>query len=140
VQHWLKRYELRTRRAAEPHGGEARTVQRECSVHGRTTFVKYGARDHHRCEQCRKDRVVAHRRKVKALLIAEAGGGCALCGYDRYAGALQFHHLDRETKSFNLGLRGIARSLERCRAEASKCVLLCANCHTEVEGGVAVVR
>ena len=30
-----------------------------------------------------------------------------------------------------------ARSLARCRQEAAKCVLLCANCHAEVEAGVA---
>jgi hypothetical protein len=33
----------------------------------------------------------------------------------------------------------VARSLERCREEARKCVLLCANCHAEVEGGIATV-
>ncbi len=27
--------------------------------------------------------------------------------------------------------------VERLRAEAGKCVLLCSNCHAEVEGGVA---
>ncbi len=84
-------------------------------------------------------RGVAHRRKVKAQLIEEAGGRCVLCGYDRYPGALQFHHLDPESKEFGLGLRGVARSLDRCRAEARKCALLCANCHAEVEGGIATV-
>jgi transposase-like protein len=123
VQHWLTKYGLKTRRAAQPRGIEARTVQRECPVHGLTTFVKYSATDHHRCDQCRKDRVVARRRKVKALLVEEAGGSCQLCGYDRYTGALQFHHLDPSEKSFGLGLRGVARSLERCREEARKCVL-----------------
>jgi transposase len=140
VQHWLGKHELKTRRAAQPRGSDARTVQRECSVHGLTTFVKYSATDHHRCEQCRKDRVVARRRKVKALLVEEAGGRCVLCGYDRYTGALQFHHLDPALKSFGLGVRGVARSLERCREEARKCALLCANCHAEVEAGVAAVR
>ena len=140
VQHWLRKYGLKTRRAAQPRGGDARTVQRECRVHGLTTFVKYSASDHHRCEQCRKDRVVARRRKVKAVLVEEAGGACLLCGYDRYIGALQFHHLDAGEKSFGLGLRGVARSLERCREEARKCVLLCANCHAEVEAGIAAPR
>jgi transposase-like protein len=140
VQHWLKKHGLKTRRAGQPRGGDARTVQRECAVHGLTTFIKYSPADHHRCEQCRKDRVVARRRRIKAILVDEAGGCCALCGYDRYTGALQFHHLDPAAKVFGLGLRGVARSLERCREEARKCVLLCANCHAEVEGGIAAVR
>ena len=140
VRHWLKQHELKTRRTVEPRGSQARTIERECPVHGLTTFIKYSATDHHRCEQCRKDRVVDRRRKIKAMLVDEAGGCCALCGYDRYFGALQFHHLDPATKAFSLGVRGIARSLERCREEARKCVLLCANCHAEVEAGIATVR
>jgi 5-methylcytosine-specific restriction endonuclease McrA len=80
--------------------------------------------------------VAVRRRKVKELLVHEAGGQCMLCGYDSYLGALQFHHLDPSEKQFHLGLRGITRSLERMRAEAAKCVLLCSNCHAEVEGGV----
>jgi transposase len=140
VQHWLRKHGLKTRRAAQPRSPEARTVQGQCPVHGPTTFVKYSATDHHRCLECRKERVVARRRKVKALLVEEAGGCCLLCGYDRYTGALQFHHLDPREKSFGLGLRGVAHSLERCREEARKCVLLCANCHAEVEAGIAAVR
>jgi hypothetical protein len=38
-----------------------------------------------------------------------------------------------------VGLEGVARSLVRARAEARKCVLLCANCHAEVEAGMASV-
>jgi transposase-like protein len=140
VQHWLKKHGLKTRRTVEPRGSQARTIERECPVHGLTTFIKYSPTDHHRCEQCRKDRVVDRRRKIKTMLVDEAGGCCALCGYDRYVGALQFHHLDPATKAFSLGVRGIARSLERCREEARKCVLLCANCHAEVEAGIATVR
>jgi hypothetical protein len=67
-------------------------------------------------------------------VIAETGGCCAICGYDRNAAALQFHHVDPATKEFTLR-NGDTRSLERMRAEAAKCVLLCANCHAEVESG-----
>lgn len=79
------------------------------------------------------------RRRVKQQLVAEAGGACVLCGYSRYAGALQFHHVDPANKSFSLGLSGLTRSIEAMRAEAAKCVLLCGNCHAEVEGGVATL-
>ena len=79
--------------------------------------------------------VTASRRRRKAILVAEAGGRCAACGYDRYAGALQFHHLDPAGKQFGVSAQGIPRSMERARAEARKCVLLCANCHAEVEAG-----
>ena len=29
--------------------------------------------------------------------------------------------------------------MEKAKAEASKCVLLCANCHAEVEAGIVVL-
>jgi len=74
------------------------------------------------------------------MLLAEAGGACRLCGYDRSPAALEFHHLDRATKSFGLGFRGVTRSIAALRSEAAKCILLCSNCHAEVEAGVTQLR
>jgi transposase-like protein len=137
IRHWLREYGLRTRGAREPRQQDVHEVQRHCATHGTTTFVRYGPDDHLRCLLCRRQRVTNRRRRVKQILIEEAGGRCQLCGYDRSPAALHFHHVDPEQKSFALALRGVARSLERCRAEAAKCVLLCANCHAEVESGAA---
>jgi hypothetical protein len=57
----------------------------------------------------------------------------------RLVGPAHFHHVDPAKKGFNLGERGLTRSLDRCRKEAEKCVLLCANCLAEVESGVVSV-
>ena len=54
---------------------------------------------------------------------------------DNSPGALHFHHLDPSKKEFGLSRKGHIRSFERLIAEAQKCVLLCANCHSEVERG-----
>jgi hypothetical protein len=83
--------------------------------------------------------VVRRRRKVKQVLVEEARVVCAGCGYSRCMAALEFHHLVPGEKSFSLSHRGVARSIEKARAEASKCVLLCANCHAEVEAGMIQV-
>jgi hypothetical protein len=48
---------------------------------------------------------------------------------------LHFHHVDPTQKAFSLARQGVTRSLESARAEAAKCVLLCSNCHAEVEAG-----
>jgi transposase len=142
VRHWLRSYGLKTARArgAVRPLDAPRAVIRECRRHGYTTWVRSGGGDRYRCRQCRIDAVTARRRRVKRQLIAEAGGRCVLCGYDRFPGALHFHHLDPAQKSFALSVQGVARSLEKARAEAAKCVLMCANCHAEVEGGLATIR
>jgi hypothetical protein len=73
---------------------------------------------------------------VKEILVAEAGGVCVECGYFGCAAALEFHHLDAGTKGFSVAGKGVTRSLAAAREEAQKCVLLCSNCHAEVEAGV----
>ena len=135
VNHWLKRHGLRIEHARSD-GPAPAEILRTCARHGEAVYVRYGETDHYRCLRCRRERVIARRRKVKEILVTEAGGRCVVCGYARYAGALQFHHLDPASKRFGLALNGVARSLERARREAAKCVLLCANCHAEVEAGL----
>jgi len=76
-----------------------------------------------------------HRRRLKTKAIEYKGGKCMLCGYDRCNAALEFHHLDKTTKSFGLSRNGVIRSWESIRTELDKCVLVCANCHREVETG-----
>ena len=67
------------------------------------------------------------------------GNKCTLCGYDKCSKALNFHHLDPSKKSFGLSERGLTRSWEKIKLEIEKCILLCANCHTEVHAGVAIL-
>jgi Helix-turn-helix domain len=105
-----------------------------CPRHGEVEMQR-DARGTYRCVRCRAERVAARRRRIKEILVAEAGGSCRTCGYDRCLAALEFHHVDPAAKSFALAYRGLARSLERARQEARKCVLLCSNCHAEVEAG-----
>jgi transposase len=141
VTHWLGQYGLETRattmRRESSLGRQngRRTLERTCQEHGLTTFILHHDGTY-RCRRCRREAVMRRRRAVRARIIQEAGGRCMVCGYDTYLGALQFHHLDPAQKAFGLSSRGFTRSLQRMREEAKKCVLLCANCHAEVEGGV----
>lgn len=113
-----------------------RTQALLCKRHGKTTFQLEG-RGYYRCLACRADAVQRRRRKVKALLVAEAGGACVLCGYGGCVRALHFHHRDPEAKSFALSGHGYTHGIAALRVEARKCLLLCSNCHAEVESGVA---
>jgi excisionase family DNA binding protein len=140
VRHWLRRHGLQTLRARrkDTHGERGIDEPRkamQCARHGATEFW-LDTRGIYRCLRCRSEAVARRRRRVKEILVSEAGGCCSLCGYDRYIGALQFHHRDSTAKRFGVGERGLTRSLAAVREEASKCILLCANCHSEVEGGI----
>jgi transposase len=147
VRHWLGRYGLRTthRRGRRP-GSETRvareaglaTVTLTCVHHGDTDFCLEG-RGVYRCKRCRSEAVSRRRRRVKEILVAEAGGRCCVCGYDRHVAALHFHHIDPALKRMPLSAGGISYSLQTLREEAKKCVLLCSNCHAEVENGAATV-
>lgn len=79
--------------------------------------------------------VTRRHQKMRKTLVAEAGGACVLCGYNRCLFSLHFHHVDPAKKSFQMTV-AIGRSIAAFRAEATKCVLLCANCHGEVEAGM----
>lgn len=79
--------------------------------------------------------VTRRKQKVKRLLVEEAGGCCAVCGYDRCVINLAFHHVDPSRKSFNLGMH-TTKALATYREEMRKCVLVCANCHGEIEAGL----
>jgi transposase/DNA-directed RNA polymerase subunit RPC12/RpoP len=138
VRHWLREYGLTTqwaeRRQASTAGVDELTLQ--CAHHGQTIFRRKRTGGY-RCAKCGSEAVSRRRRRIKRILVEEAGGECALCGYSRCVAALEFHHVARDDKRFSLSHRGVTRSIERARAEASKCVLLCANCHAEVEASVA---
>lgn len=139
IRHWMRKYELKVnpRRKRGSEDGPREMAYR-CRKHGTTAFVREG-RGYYRCKRCRIERVGRRRRIIKSKLVAEAGGKCLICGYNRCQRALEFHHLDPRTKEFHLGYAGATRSLARARAEARKCILLCSNCHAEVEAGVTAV-
>ncbi len=138
VRHWLKAFDLKTQNGRGPRPKAApgpSEVVLTCPRHGATAHVLRRSEQAYRCKRCRSEAVSRWRRKVKALLVKEAGGKCALCGYHRCIAALEFHHRDPSTKSFGVARKGATRRLDLLRAEASKCVLLCGNCHAEVEAG-----
>jgi len=78
--------------------------------------------------------VAKRRRRVKLLAIESKGGKCQICGYNKCPAALDLHHI-RGQKSFSISHKGYTRSWQKVREEIDKCVLVCANCHREVEVG-----
>jgi transposase len=147
VRHWLTRFGLKTgnrpgrrpsNQAMAAKDAGLASIRAKCPRHGETEFCLDG-RGRYRCKLCRSAAVTRRRRKVKTILVQEAGGACRICGYQSNMRALHFHHVEPAEKRLELNAKGISLSLETLRAEAQKCVLLCSNCHAEVEDGMASI-
>ena len=66
-------------------------------------------------------------------LIKLKGSECESCGYKQNFAALEFHHVDPNTKLFQLDPGSLSnRKWEAVLKEADKCCLLCSNCHAEL--------
>lgn len=70
------------------------------------------------------------------MSVAYKGGKCQVCGYDKYIGALEFHHVNPEEKDFGVSSKGYTHSWNKVKQEINKCVLVCANCHREIHAGI----
>lgn len=83
-----------------------------------------------------KTAVAKRRRTLKLKAIESPGAACCLCGYSKHQGVLDFHHIDPTTKSFGISAGGFSRSWTSIETELKKCILVCANCHREIELGL----
>lgn len=69
---------------------------------------------------------------------------CAKCGYNEYAVALDFHHIDPAQKDTTIARLISNRStLDKVKEEIDKCICLCSNCHRvfhfrEKEEGITI--
>ncbi len=126
------------RQTGRPAAGLSVSETRVCKRHGPTEYQRYRAgkgRHRWRCKRCVGEAVTRRHQKVKRLLVEQAGGCCAVCGYSRCIVNLQFHHVDPSAKSFRMSMCA-GKALATYEAEARKCVLVCANCHGEIEMGL----
>jgi exonuclease VII large subunit len=75
-----------------------------------------------------KKRITALRQILRNLKI----NGCAKCGYNSCYRALHFHHINPEDKLFRITIHGLKFDDNKIVNELNKCMLLCANCHSEI--------
>jgi transposase len=129
VRHWLRRYGLTTgpaqRRAkvAEAAANGDRHVELSCDRHGNARHAR--RIDGYRCTRCEAERVTAWRQRTKRLLVEEAGGACALCGYARASppsssttstGARRASRSAMQDRRARSGVRGRRRESAYCCA------------------------
>ena len=141
VRYWVKKYQINIpnkpfKYVNKKNYGETRfcpKCEKECS-----TSEFYTRRDKSNsssyCKQCTNYQTVIRQRNLKKQMIEYKGGKCERCGYDKYYGALEFHHIDPSKKDFSLSHLKRYTFNQIVIDELDKCMLLCSNCHREIHG------
>lgn len=132
VVYWLKKYGLKTilmRNREERQGGYL------CSC-GETNEHNFhdkgkGRKSRSKCKKCHATYCNKRHRRSKLEAVKYKGGCCLLCGYNKCAGSLDFHHRDPDGKDLNWHKMRFWK-FDKVKAELDKCDLLCRNCHGEV--------
>jgi hypothetical protein len=119
--------------------GKPKTICKDCSreyhrEHNKKRYASEEARtaELSRCKEKYSRVVQPNRSARKAALVQMLGGKCSQCGYSESLRALDFHHVNscdkRRTVSHLLAMN-TEESFLQAVDEASRCVVLCSNCH-----------
>lgn len=79
------------------------------------------------------------REQKRDLIASERARGCLCCG-EPDPEVMEFHHVNREDKLFNVSSAKYRVSAEELIAELSKCVVLCPTCHVRADRGVYTIE
>jgi hypothetical protein len=117
------------------HPEAIRDKNRRWQVRHRAWKKEWIRRNHDRVRAQERAREKIKLRERKQALVNAKGGCCCKCGYNKCLAALEFHHRDRASKTFEVSARNILAlsqaDVPLLFKEAEKCDLLCANCHRE---------
>ena len=106
-------------------------------VAGDNYYKSYLNLSNYICKNCKREQDKIYRKNycVQVVKIQQELkiNGCAICGYDKCIRALEFHHTNPEDKEFTLKIRNLDKSPKILAEELNKCILLCSNCHREIE-------
>lgn len=94
------------------------------------TGYRKGTRFQAKCKACFNQYCMDRWRQVKVKAVEYMGGKCVHCGYDKYEGALEFHHIDPSEKEADWNKLRL-KSWNSIKIELDKCIMLCSNCHRE---------
>ena len=113
----------------------AEKIIRYCKKHEFTEFY-ITKKSGYVCKQCLTDNATVRRHNMKERAIKYKGGKCQVCGYHKFRGALEFHHVsdNKELDNFT------GKSWDKLVKELDKCILLCANCHREEHNRLEKIR
>lgn len=96
-----------------------------------TAYKKTPTKWQSRCKDCFNKYCIDRWKKRKIKAIEYKGGKCECCSYDKFYGALEFHHLDPSEKDADWGKMRLW-NWDKIKLELDKCICVCANCHREI--------
>ena len=83
------------------------------------------------CKECVNQRTKERKKANKLKAVEYKGGKCQRCGYSKCMSALEFHHIDGDTKEDILSVLA-RRTFDKMMPELDKCILVCVNCRREI--------
>ena len=81
-------------------------------------------------ERKKKNKQKTAKRNQKLIKRIKLKFGCSVCGYNKCADALHYHHVVKEDKQKEISTMA-QYSSKAIKEEIRKCVIYCANCHAE---------
>lgn len=145
IRYWMKKYNLKSRNSQIGKGVVClkKTKVRDldsliyCPMCKSNFTIDYfylrrnGSGASPYCKSCTNIQTVARQQLFKRKCIEYKGGSCISCGYKKYDGALEFHHIDPSKKDFRISNSKSRQYGSKIELELDKCMLLCSNCHRE---------
>lgn len=101
--------------------------------YGHTNWCKSCLSSQRKGNKAIQEKAKIYNRELKAYYKKLLGGRCAKCGYSKTQMGLDFHHINRADKEYNLNKLISTNNHPRIVLEMDKCLLLCKNCHSELE-------
>jgi Zn ribbon nucleic-acid-binding protein len=143
VRYWLEKYELKTDKLSFKDKGVIDYGNSRCCIKCNkdkplSEFYQRRGKEGGSvyCKKCTSEQTLERQRLFKQQVIEYKGGECVKCGYNKYQGALEFHHLDPTQKDFNISQVKGNTINDKIKNELDKCILVCSNCHREIHGKI----
>ena len=149
VRHWLKKHKLKTKfpfyqgRNKKKYSKRSKITCSCCSIEKpiKNFYPKKNRNGYHTyCKDCLSKQIIIRQQKFKELCVEYKGGKCCSCGYKKYLGALEFHHINPKEKDFMVSRSSRNNLNAKIKKELDKCLLVCSNCHREIHAGLIDVQ
>jgi predicted transcriptional regulator len=146
IRYWLEKYGLKTHPLwyiiRKEKSQEILSGYKTCpkckikmELNKENFYFKKNGSFHYWCKKCNDIESLKKQRQMKINSVNYKGGKCCICGYNKYVGSMDFHHIDPSKKDFSISqLR--TYSWEKIKLELDKCMLVCKNCHGEIHSRV----